>query len=107
MPSQSIIALRTAIESAPEMTAEHRAQLLKLIDSLEQEVAGIEAEGVENLRSAIAVAGDVMQQRVAAGEAGDDRDLAARLAELEQKAELVALEHPVIANILNAIARLG
>ena len=57
---------------------------------------------------AIAAAGDVVRQRTAgAGErAGEEHDLKDRLTELEAKAEMIALEHPVIANVLAAIARL-
>ncbi len=45
MPKQSIADLKKVIEDAPEMTAEHRAQMLALVDSLVKEV---EAGGAEN-----------------------------------------------------------
>ena len=110
MPCQSITDLRSAIESAPEMTAEHREQMIALVNSLEKEVADASAhaddEHAENLREAIAVAGEVVRKRGAGTEAEEAHDLSERLTELEQKAEMVAVEHPVIANVLAAIARL-
>ena len=109
MPKQSILDLKSAIEAAPEMTPEHREEMLALVASLEQEVdtAGEpeNSEKSEKLRGAIAVAGEVVRKR-GKEEADEDHDLGERLAELEEKVELVALEHPVIANALAAIARL-
>ena len=110
MPRQSITDLRNAIESAPEMTAEHREEMLALVNSLENEVAGVgteeDDERAEKLREAIVVAGDVVRKRTAGKEAEEEHDLSERLAELEQKVEMVAVEHPVIANVLAAIARI-
>ena len=110
MPRQSITDLRNAIESAPEMTAEHREQMLNLVSSLETEVTGAAAqedsENAEKLREAIVAAGDVVRKRGAGKEAEEAHDLSERLTELEQKAEMVAVEHPVIANVLAAIARI-
>ncbi len=110
MPRQSITDLRNAIESAPEMTAEHREEMLALVNSLENEVAGVgteeDDERAEKLREAIVVAGDVVRKRTAGEEAEEEHDLSERLAELEQKVEMVAVEHPVIANVLAAIARI-
>lgn len=110
MPSQSITDLRNAIEAAPEMTAEHREQMLALVNSLEKEVASAGAvedgETTERLRGAIVVAGDVVRKRTAGKQADEGHDLSERLTELEQKVEMVAVEHPVIANVLAAISRL-
>ena len=109
MPSKSIVDLRSAIESAPEMTAEHREQMLALVDALAKEVAVAapeSGEGSEKLRGAIAVTGEVIRKRSAGEDAPEEHDLGERLSELEEKVELVALEHPVIANVLAAIARL-
>jgi hypothetical protein len=94
------------------MTAEHREQMLALIDSLEKEVATVgtvaeENESVEKLRGAIRVTGEVLRQRAAGEEQEGDQDLGERLSELEGKVEIVALEHPVVANVLAAIARLA
>jgi hypothetical protein len=102
MPHQSITDLKKAIESAPEMTGEHREQMLALVESLAKEVGTVEGERSEHLKTALTVAGDVVRQRSEEG----DHDLSERVAELEEKAELLALEHPVVANVLNAISRL-
>ena len=73
MPRQSITDLRNAIESAPEMTAEHREQMLVLVSSLEKEVADASAqeddERAEKLREAIVVAGEVVRKRTTGKEA--------------------------------------
>ena len=111
MPKQSIVDLRNAIESAPEMTAQHREEMLALVDSLAKEVAGAESgdpAGAEKLREAIAVAGEAVRRRAGEGgkEAQEDHDLADRLSDLEEKVEMVAIEHPVIANVLAALGRL-
>lgn len=110
MPRQSITDLRNAIESAPEMTPEHREQMLALVNSLENEVAGAAThqneQHAETLREAIEVAGDVVRKRATGTEAEEEHDLSERLSELEQKVEMVAVEHPVIANVLAAIARI-
>jgi len=109
MPRQCINDLRKAIEDAPEMTVRHRDEMLALVDSLAKEVEeGRAEEGpkAEELRGAIAVAGDVVRKRGGGAESEEDHDLGERLAELEEKVEMVALEHPVIANVLTAIARL-
>lgn len=105
MPRQSIIDLRSAIEAAPEMTPEHREQLLALVDSLATEIdsgASHDDDSSEKLRGAIAAAEDAVRKR------NDDEshDLKELLSDLEERAEMVALEHPVIANALTAIARL-
>lgn len=104
MPRQSVTDLRKAIEAAPEMTAEHREQILALVDSLAKEVETGESAGSETLREAITVAEGVVRQLAA--EDGSEYDLGERLSELEEKDEMVALEHPMIANVLTAIARL-
>lgn len=114
MPRQSIVNLRQAIESAPEMTPEHRAEMLALVASLEREVASAgdggdlaeDSERAENLRGAIEGAGEVLLQR--AVREGEDAapDFAERISDLEKKVEMVAVEHPVIASVLTAIARL-
>jgi hypothetical protein len=110
MPHQSITDLRNAIEAAAEMTTEHREQMLTLVNSLDKEVAELDAveDGAhaEQLRGAIVMAGDVVRKRAAEKESDEGHDLSERLTELEEKAEMVAVEHPVIANILNAISRL-
>lgn len=117
MPRQSITELKSAIEAAPEITAQHREQLLELVASLEKEVAVAEVddaggpggERAEKLRGAISVTGEVVRRRVEQREQKDsheDHDLRERLSELEEKVEMVAVEHPVIANVLAAIARL-
>jgi hypothetical protein len=115
MPRQSLVNLRKAIESAPEMTAEHRAEMLALAETLANELAAVEgrgeasedAVGTEDLRGAIAAAEHVVRRRTAGGESREDHDLGERLSELEEKVEMVAVGHPVIANILTALARLG
>lgn len=112
MPRKSIADLRKAIEEAPEMTAEHRQQMLELVDSLEKEVTTAvelpeearQSDGAEKLRGAIAVVEDVVRRRSEGEE--PDHDLGERLSELEARVEMVALEHPVIANVLAAISRL-
>ncbi len=86
------------------MTAEHREQILALVDSLAKEVETGESAGSETLREAITVAEGVVRQLAA--EDGSEYDLGERLSELEEKDEMVALEHPMIANVLTAIARL-
>ena len=112
MPKQSIVDLKNAIESAPEMTAQHREEMLGLVDSLAKEVDGAESEDLasaEKLREAIAVAGEAVRRRAEKGgqEAEEeDHDLAERLSELEEKVEMVAIEHPVIASVLAALGRL-
>ena len=92
------------------MTSEHREQMLALVSSLEAEVEGAGAhaddERAETLREAINVAGDVVRKRAAGKAAEEEQDLSERLTELEQKAEMIAVEHPVIANVLAAIARI-
>lgn len=105
MARQSIIALRDAIEGAPEMTEEHRQELLTLVDSLAIDLASAESTS-EQLRDAIQAAESVVRERGETGEDGSEHDLRERLEELEEKAELVAVEHPVLANALAAIARL-
>ena len=110
MPRESLSELKSAIESAPEMTPEHRAEMLKLVASLEEEVSTpqgpAEGESAEKLRGAIAATQEVVRQRGGSEELPEDHDLGERLGELEEKIEMVALEHPVIANVLTAIARL-
>lgn len=91
------------------MTAAHREQMLALAESLATELENVEAadgSGAENLRGAITAAGDVVRQRVEPKES-ENPDLKERLADLEEKVEMIALEHPVIANVLTAISRLG
>lgn len=110
MPKNSITDLKNAIDSAPEMTAEHREELLALVESLEKEVATTAGSedpvSTDHLRGAILVTEDVVRKRTAAEASEEDHDLGDRLAELEEKIELVAIEHPVIANVLAAIGRL-
>jgi len=113
MPRQSIIDLRKAIEVAPEITANHREELLGLVDSLAREVATAEGAAgdpadrakTEKLREAIAVAEAAVRRRRQEDDP-EEHNMGERLSELEEKVEMVALEHPVIANVLAAIARL-
>jgi hypothetical protein len=115
MPRQSITDLQNAIEAAPEMTAEHRKQLLALVESLAKEVATVteDAEGTsdhpagsEHLRGAIAVAAGAMRQRAGTADCEENHDLGEHLSDLKEKVEIVALEHPVVATVLTAIGRL-
>ncbi len=105
MPQHSLLALKDAIESAPEMTDEHRREMLELVDQLAQEVEGGEAVDPEKLRGALAAAEGVVRQRTGQDHP-EDHDLSEHLADLEKKVELAAVEHPVLANILNALSRL-
>ena len=108
MPDQSIHDLKQAIESAPKMTPKHRAELLALVDTLEKEVAATPlGNATEHLRGAIATTKDAVQKQAQPDTAANDPDLGDRLSELEQKVEMVAVEHPSIASILAAIARLA
>jgi len=111
MPEQSITELRNAIESAPEMTDQHRLEMLALVDSLATEVAEAEStdlSSAQQLREAITSAEDVVRKRTTDEDCKPEGepDLAERLADLEKKVEMVAIEHPVVANVLAAIGRL-
>ncbi len=107
MPRQSLEDLRKALASVPEMSEEHRAEVLGLVDALEKEVAGADeaSAGTEHLKGAIAVAEEVVRRRAGAEDA-EEHVLTQRIAEMEDKAEMVAVEHPVIAQVLTAISRL-
>jgi hypothetical protein len=107
MPRQSLEDLRNALTSVPEMTAEHRVEVMGLVDALAKEVEQTDeaSAGTEHLKGALAVAEEVVRRRAGA-EADEEHDLTQRIAELEDKAEMVAVEYPVIAQVLTAISRL-
>ena len=107
MPRQRIVDLRAAIEEASEISPGHRAELLGLVESLSRELEnhdGEEGEATDRLREAIGAAESAVRRPKEA--VADEHESTGHLSELEEKAELVALEHPVIANVLTAIARL-
>lgn len=102
MPETSLQKLRESIASAGELTAEHREELLRVAAELEQEVRPIaeSSAGDDNLRTAIELAGQLVEQK-SSGKGDELRD------DLEKAVDQVAIKHPVVAGILTALARLG
>jgi len=103
MPKTSLQKLRESIETASELTPEHRAELLRVAGDLETQVRPLAESGADadhdELRQAIDLTGRLVERK----RTGEDDDL---LTEFETAVERIAIKHPVVANFLSALGRL-